>query len=154
MRKPHIGNITAIALTAVASCAALQAGAVEHRGAIIPVPVENVTVSDGFWTPRYDGWRNVTIPDVFNKFEGKNTGNDQGDTFTNFDDVAAGKRDTGKHVGAPWFDGLVYETIRGVADFLKQKRDPALPPATVIRDRLIACGCPQKAPEALTERRF
>ena len=36
--------------------------------------------------------------------------------FLNFDLVAEGKRGIGKHHGPPWYDGLIYETIRGAAD--------------------------------------
>lgn len=89
------------------------------------VPVEKVKVNDAFWSPKYDTWRNITVPDVLNKFEGQNTGNSQGNTLWNFEQVASGKRDVGRHVGEPWFDGLVYETIRGIADLLKQQRDAA-----------------------------
>lgn len=33
---------------------------------------------------------------------------------------------SGKHVGPPWYDGLVYEAIRGIADFLVQYPDAKL----------------------------
>lgn len=48
------------------------------------------------------------------------------DAFENFDLVASGARDIGRHAGPPWYDGLVYETIRGISDLLAQRPDPAL----------------------------
>lgn len=84
--------------------------------------VKEVKVNDDFWRPRFEQWRSVTVTDVLDKFEGKHLEGDKDreehDTFRNFDLVAQGKRDIGHHAGAPWFDGLVYETIRGVSDFL------------------------------------
>ena len=109
---------------AVALLCAITVHSKNYKGTMKLVPVEKVKVTDVFWSPRYDKWRSVTIPDVLNKFEGHGTGNSQGNTLHNFEQVAAGVRNTGRHVGEPWFDGLVYETIRGVADMLKQRRDP------------------------------
>lgn len=40
----------------------------------------------------------------------------QNNVFANFDAVAQGKKGTGHHAGLPWFDGLIYETIRGIGD--------------------------------------
>lgn len=84
--------------------------------------VNQVKVQDAFWKPRFDQWREVTANDVLNKFEGKHIHDvkecEANDTFRNFDLVAEGKRDIDHHAGAPWFDGLVYETIRGISDFM------------------------------------
>ncbi|MES1226243.1 MAG: beta-L-arabinofuranosidase domain-containing protein, partial [Bacteroidota bacterium] len=46
--------------------------------------------------------------------------------FLNFDMVAQGKKNTLTHDGPPWYDGLVYETIRGAADLLAEYPDPTL----------------------------
>lgn len=86
---------------------------------LVPVPIEQVEVKDDFWSPKYKIWRDVTIADCFTKFE-----NDRGGAINNFDLVRDGK--TGKHAGPPWYDGLIYEMIRGCADFLASERDPAL----------------------------
>ena len=84
--------------------------------------VNQVKVQDAFWKPRFNQWREVTANDVLNKFEGKHIHDakecEANDTFRNFDLVAEGKRDIDHHAGAPWFDGLVYETIRGISDFM------------------------------------
>ena len=83
------------------------------------VPIQAVTIDDSFWSPKRRVWQEVTIPDCFTKFE-----NDRGGAFNNFDRVRDGKTDG--HAGPPWFDGLVYEMIRGAADFLASKPDRAL----------------------------
>lgn len=92
--------------------------------------VSHVKIKDAFWSPKLQQWSTTTVNDVLNKFEGlnKSTPAEQqnNNAFTNFDDVAAGKTNTGHHVGFPWFDGLVYETIRGTADFLSYMPNKAV----------------------------
>lgn len=85
--------------------------------AVSPVPVGQVEITDTFWAPKHDVWRNTTIPDCFAKF-------DKVGAFTNYDRVRDGL--TGKHGGPPWYDGLIYEMIRAAADYLAAKPDPAL----------------------------
>jgi DUF1680 family protein len=84
-----------------------------------PVPIQSVTIKDSFWSPKRSVWQEVTIPDCFAKFE-----NDRGGAINNFDRVRDGKTDG--HAGPPWYDGLIYEMIRGSADFLAAKPDPVL----------------------------
>jgi DUF1680 family protein len=86
---------------------------------LTPVPIQSVTIGDSFWSPRRKIWQEVTIPDCFTKFE-----NDRGGALNNFDRVRDGKSDS--HAGPPWYDGLIYEMIRGSADFLAAKPDPIL----------------------------
>jgi DUF1680 family protein len=88
-----------------------------HR--LNPVPIENVTITDAFWSPRRKTWQEVTIRDCFRKFE-----SDRGGAVNNFDKVRDGK--LGGHAGDPWMDGLVYEMIRGASDFLVTHPDPEL----------------------------
>lgn len=79
-------------------------------------------IEDAFWSPKLDIWRKITTNDVLNKFEGKYTpfpgSTDTRNAFRNFDRVAEGQRDIKQHDGPEWYDGLVYESIRGIADFL------------------------------------
>ncbi|MGC4044391.1 MAG: glycoside hydrolase family 127 protein [Armatimonas sp.] len=86
---------------------------------LTPVSIEQVTISDAFWAPKLQLWRDVTIADCFTKFE-----NDRGGALNNFDLIRDGE--TGQHAGPPWYDGLIYEMIRGCADFLAAGRDPEL----------------------------
>ncbi len=83
------------------------------------VPIQNVTIHDEFWSPKLKVWREVTIADCFAKFE-----NDRGGALNNFDRVRDGK--AGNHAGPEWYDGLIYEMIRGSADFLAAGKDEAL----------------------------
>src|SRR5450432_318350 len=87
------------------------------RRRLFPASIANVTLTDAFWSPKYDTFRTVTINDVFDKFE-------RDGAFANFDRVAAGL--TGNHAGLPWFDGLIYETMRAASDFLAANPDPQL----------------------------
>ncbi|MGQ8338614.1 glycoside hydrolase family 127 protein [Sunxiuqinia sp. A32] len=100
--------------------------------------VTDVKINDTFWKPKLDLWRKTTAYDVFDKFEGKyepqsdelikdkeRLGRTR-DAFLNFDAVAKGERGTGIHDGPPWYDGLIYESIRGVADLLEQFPDPEM----------------------------
>lgn len=82
-----------------------------------PVPVTQTVIEDDFWTPRLRLLREVTLDDVFTKFE-------EGGAFANFDRVARGER--GGFQGHPWFDGLICETIRGASDFLAASYDAEL----------------------------
>ena len=108
--SPTIG----IFLTAVAS-SAIAEDAKFHR--LTPVPIQQVVIEDEFWSPKLKVWREVTIPDCLAKFE-------KDGAMTNFDKVRDGIG--GNHAGPPWYDGLIYEMIRGCADFLASRRDAEL----------------------------
>lgn len=84
---------------------------------LAPVPIQQAALQDAFWSPKIKVWRAVTIPDCFAKFE-------KDGALTNFDKVRDGAG--GEHGGPPWYDGLIYEMIRGCADFLAAERDAAL----------------------------
>jgi len=84
---------------------------------LVAVPIEDVTINDAFWVPKLNQWKLTTANDIFTKFE-------QNGGFTNFDLVAAGA--TTGHRGENWWDGLIYETIRGAADLLRAHPDAAL----------------------------
>jgi DUF1680 family protein len=85
-----------------------------HR--LAPIPIQQVTIEDDFWSPKRKIWQEVTIADCFTKFE-----NDRGGAINNFDRVSDGK--TGSHAGPEWYDGLIYEMICGSADFDAARRD-------------------------------
>ena len=106
-------NIT-ILLTAIAASAF---GEESNSHLLIPVAIQQVSIEDEFWSPKLKVWRDVTIPDCFAKFE-------KDGALTNFDKIRDGLG--GEHGGPQWYDGLIYEMIRGCADFLAAERDPAL----------------------------
>ncbi len=76
-----------------------------------PVPITDVKVTGGFWADKLKTIYKVTLPDVLDKFEKQ-----WGGAFTNFDMIRDGIK--GKHIGPPWYDGLVYETMRAASDIL------------------------------------
>ncbi len=84
---------------------------------LTPIPISAVVLDDTFWSPKRQIWQTITIRDAFRKFE--NDG-----ALINFDQVRDGRR--GGHAGPPWYDGLIYEMIRGASDFLASAPDPAL----------------------------
>ena len=94
----------------------LQAGDLAQRR-LYPATIANVRLDDDFWSPKMAVLRSVTVNDVFDKFE-------RDGALANFDRVAQGL--TGGHLGAPWFDGLIYETLRAASDFLAAGYDAAL----------------------------
>lgn len=79
-----------------------------------PTALTSVEINDTFWAPKLRQWSSTTANDVLDKFEGHN----QRNTLDNFRNVAKGDRDSHNHVNLPWFDGLIYESIRGIADLM------------------------------------
>ncbi len=74
-----------------------------------------VTLKDAFWTPYTENFRDITIPYAFDKFfETK--------AFENFVNVE--KNNGEKHVGNPFDDGLILETITGASNFLNANYNP------------------------------
>lgn len=83
------------------------------------LPLQQVRIHDSFWSPKLKLYREVTAPYCFGQFD-----IDRGGAINNFDRVRDGK--TGSHAGPQWYDGLIYEMIRGSADLIEQHRDSAL----------------------------
>lgn len=79
--------------------------------------VKQVKIRDGFWTPYLRNIREVMLPYVFDKFE-------EIGYLNNFREVA--KRSDAKHVGPPFSDGLVMESLRGACDLYAQYPTPTL----------------------------
>lgn len=101
----------------IVSFATLACAQGTPRRPLTPVPIRQVTIDDEFWAPKRDVWRRVTIPDCLAKFE-------KDGALANFDKIRDGAG--GEHGGPPWYDGLIYEMIRGSADFLASQRDTGL----------------------------
>jgi len=82
-----------------------------RRHPLVPVPIQQVVLSDDSWSPKIKVCRAVTIADCFTKFE-----KDRGGALNKCDRVRDGK--LGGHAEPEWYDGLIYEMIRASADFL------------------------------------
>ncbi len=105
---------------------------------IYPLQLGQVKIRDSFWTPKLRIWDTKTVYDVLDKLEGKYVPDRQdiidemkkmgrtNNAFLNFDRVAQGQKDTKVHDGPPWYDGLVYESIRGASDLLATYPDQRL----------------------------
>jgi len=111
-------RLFALSLFVNALVGTVLAGGAPVQG-LTAVPIQQVVIEDEFWSPKLKVWHEVTIADCFTKFE-----NDRGGAVNNFDRVRDGK--TGGHAGPQWYDGLIYEMIRGTADFLAAHPDPQL----------------------------
>jgi len=81
---------------------------------VTPVPFNRVQVADGFWTPRLDASRTVTIPYAFEQCE--KTGR-----ISNFEKAAG--RKPGKHEGACFNDSDLYKIMEGAAYSLQVHPD-------------------------------
>ena len=79
--------------------------------------LSEVMLQDSFWTPYTEGIRDIMIPYCLEKFR------DIG-YLRNFQSVA--DQDGEQHIGPPFSDGLVLETITGAANFLASKYLPEL----------------------------
>lgn len=81
---------------------------------------KSVRIQDGFWSPKMEQIHTVTVWDVLNKFE---SDHEEG-IMKNFEWMAEGK--LGKHIGPPWYDGLICEVIRGISDIIATTYDEKL----------------------------
>jgi hypothetical protein len=96
-------SVLLVCTAVVTSSFAAEGPAVAVRP--VPVMAKCVTIDDAFSSPKLKTWRAVTVNDCLDKFE-------RDGAFRNFDHVARGELDA-PHGGPPWYDGLVYEVIRG-----------------------------------------
>ena len=104
-------NKSFLATVLVAIFLSSCSGGDSPHGALGVPSLKDVSLDGGFWGPKMSQWATITANDVLDKFE-------RDGIFANFDSVAAGKRDIGFHAGPPWYDGLTYESIRGISDLL------------------------------------
>ena len=95
-------------------------------------PLSAVKVEDGFWSPRYNLWRSVTISDVLEKLEKRSH------VAKNLELAVCGA--TSGHQGHYFFDGLLCETLRGASDYLAAKPDAAIEAAIDRWTALIAAA--------------
>ena len=81
-------------------------------------PLHEVKIEDDFWSPRYELWRRTTIPDVLGKLETRSG------VARNLELASWGEPFENK--GNYFYDGLLYESLRGASDYLAANPDDAL----------------------------
>lgn len=81
---------------------------------------KQVRITEGFWKEQLDRIHHVTVWDILNKFEHDH----EAGIMKNYEWVAQGK--CGKHIGPPWYDGLICEVIRGISDIIAVSYDEKL----------------------------
>lgn len=79
-----------------------------------------VRVNSGFWGEQIKKIHGNTVWDVIEKFENDST---EG-VMRNYELVAQGEK--GRHIGPPWYDGLICEVIRGISDIIAHSYDARL----------------------------
>lgn len=89
----------------------------EHSRNIDPVDFSKVHIDDGFWSPRLDLHKRVTIPVCIDNIENRSG------RLTNFDKAASG---SGAHEGFFYDDSDVYKALEGFAYSLSLNPDPEL----------------------------
>jgi hypothetical protein len=122
-------NVSLNFVLTIAMCVMMQS--IKAQVHIIkPVKIAAVQIQDSFWSPKLKVWDTKTVYDVLDKLEGKYEPDRQDlinekqkwgrtrNALLNFDRVAHGDKNTQQHDGPPWYDGLLYETIRGASDLL------------------------------------
>jgi len=113
----HVCWSVVLAVLAVRCLAAAEQGKPARDYHVTPVPFNHVQVTDGFWKPRLDTNRAVTIPYAFEQCE-------KTDRISNFEKAAGLKE--GKHEGACFNDSDVYKIMEGAAYSLQVHPDPQL----------------------------
>jgi len=107
--------IPALALIGVALLSAQQAATLEYP--IRPVPLDQVKVTGGFWQPKLETNRRVTIPHIMR----------QNETTGRVDNLRKGAgRMPGEYQGRRFNDTDVYKVIEAAAYTLVSHPDPAL----------------------------
>ncbi|MBM3305498.1 MAG: glycoside hydrolase family 127 protein [Candidatus Aminicenantes bacterium] len=114
-REAGAAALVAVVLLFGPSCSGGRTAVSDYP--ISPVPFTAVKVADGFWAPRIETNRAVTIPAIFQKCE--ETG--RIDNFA----IAAGLLD-GEYKGERYNDTDVYKTIEGASYSLMVRPDPEL----------------------------
>jgi len=107
--KPHFLPV----LLALAACSAER----ESLKPIDPVPFSDVTIRDGFWSPRLDAHKDVTLAVCIDQIE------NQTGRIRNFENAAKGE---GRHSGIFFDDSDVYKALEGMAYSLQNHPDPVL----------------------------
>jgi DUF1680 family protein len=115
IKTDTLRGLAAVLLSAVFVSSTAAAGKKDYP--ITPVPFTAVKLTDGFWAPRIETNRRVTIPAIFKKCE--ETGR-----IDNF--AIAGGLLKGEYRGERYNDTDVYKTIEGASYSLMVHPDPEL----------------------------
>jgi DUF1680 family protein len=108
--------------------------AADEPAGLTAVPFQDVHVTDGFWAPRIQTNRTVTVEANLRQCEV--TGR-----IKNF--AVAGRLEPGKHQGELYNDSDVYKVLEGIAYTLSSRRDPDLERRTdAIIDQISAAQQP------------
>ncbi len=83
-----------------------------------PVPFNQVSIHDGFWTPRLEAYANKTLHECIAQTQ------DSTKRISNFEKAAGLKE--GKHEGIYYDDSDVYKAMEGIAYSLKNNPNPEL----------------------------
>ncbi len=129
--EQYRGVLATVFLIGVVACGLRGAGAANPQSLardynVKPVPFNQVQVRDGFWTPRLETNRTMTIPYCFEKCE-------ETDRISNFEKAAGLKQ--GKHEGIYFNDSDVYKVMEGAAYSLQVHPDVMM---RLYLDKLIA----------------
>ncbi len=84
---------------------------------ITPVKFSDVTINDGFWSPRLQSHKDVTLKVCIDQIE------NQTGRIRNFENAAKGE---GEHSGIYFDDSDVYKALEGMAYSLQNNPDPSL----------------------------
>ena len=84
---------------------------------VTPVNFSNVKIDDGFWSPRLQSHKEVTLKVCIDQIE------NQTGRIRNFENAAKGE---GQHSGIYYDDSDVYKALEGMAYALKNNPDPEL----------------------------
>ncbi len=118
-----IGKVSVICLCALTFSCGKTIKKAEHDYPVMPVSFTEVKLSDGFWSPRLETNRTVTIPYTFEQCE--KTGR-----VKNFEQAAlvnSGEVEHGGFCSAYTFDDSdLFKIIEGASYSLKVKSDPEL----------------------------
>ena len=106
-----------LAITAVLLAACNGGQSAKTHKLITPVKFSDVTINDGFWSPRLASHKDVTLRVCIDQIENQ-TGRIQ-----NFRNAAAG---SGEHSGIFFDDSDVYKALEGMAYSLQNNPDPEL----------------------------
>ena len=103
-----------LAASFLSSCGEKKEGGVK---VITPVNFSEVNINDGFWTPRLESHKNVTLNVCIDQIE------NQTGRIRNFENAAKGE---GEHSGIFFDDSDVYKALEGMAYSLQNNPDPVL----------------------------